>query len=484
MTFTPTVEQVRASELFDLREPMKIIAGAGTGKTATLKYIADEHPDLRGQYVAFNRALVDEAKAKFPDSVSCRTSHSLAYGAIGWKYKDRLGAERKRARDLVRALDARSFIARHGNYSAHLDDWQVVNVVMGTVARYCQSADRDIGEQHIPVVAPLDPDHDKATWAQFQAVILPMASRVWRELQDPNGGTYRFTHDHYMKIWEQSEPYIDGDYLLIDEAQDVNPVLESVLFQQADRMQMVAVGDPNQTLYEWRNCVNSMERMDTPHVGYLTQSFRFGQRIADYANQFLSMLSSDLRLVGLPGRESVVEPLAKPDAILTRTNATAVARLLSLREEGNFAHLVGGGEDVIRFCSAAMDLKQGRKTTHPELMGFDSWSDVIEYVNDEEDGADLKLLVDLTQRYGPLTIKQAIQQMPVEEDADLVLSTLHKSKGRQWPKVQLAGDFSLDDDTPASELRILYVACTRAEYVLDPGMLLHNPQLMAVGEAA
>ena len=65
-----------------------IQALAGTGKTTTLKLLAESLFDKRGTYIAFNKAIVDEAASKFPENVRCKTAHSLAYGAIGYKYKD------------------------------------------------------------------------------------------------------------------------------------------------------------------------------------------------------------------------------------------------------------------------------------------------------------------------------------------------------------------------------------------------------------
>ncbi|HFW3114057.1 TPA: DNA helicase, partial [Salmonella enterica subsp. diarizonae serovar 61:r:-] len=41
-------------------------AFAGTGKTTTLRRFAEQNPDERMLYVAYNRAIRDEAQQKFP----------------------------------------------------------------------------------------------------------------------------------------------------------------------------------------------------------------------------------------------------------------------------------------------------------------------------------------------------------------------------------------------------------------------------------
>ena len=58
-------------------------AFAGTGKTTTAEGYANARPDERILYVCLNKANQQEAQARFPSNVVCRTSHSLAYAAIG-----------------------------------------------------------------------------------------------------------------------------------------------------------------------------------------------------------------------------------------------------------------------------------------------------------------------------------------------------------------------------------------------------------------
>ena len=56
--------------------------------------------------------------------------------------------------------------------------------------------------------------------------------------------------------------------------------------------------------------------------------------------------------------------------------------------------------------------------------------------------------------------------------ADYVISTVHRAKGLEWKRVRVANDFRLrgDDGSPMpdeDELRLLYVAVTRPQHVLD-----------------
>lgn len=50
---------------------------------------------------------------------------------------------------------------------------------------------------------------------------------------------------------------------------------------------------------------------------------------------------------------------------------------------------------------------------------------------------------------------------------EVVISTAHKAKGREWDSVRLAGDFKHPDDMDTADLRLTYVAVTRAKEKLD-----------------
>ncbi len=73
-------ESVLATAATDGLRVMVIGAGAGCGKTATLKMLEQVLPG-RGQYTAFNTSLVTESKSKFVKA-RCNTTHSLAFGAV------------------------------------------------------------------------------------------------------------------------------------------------------------------------------------------------------------------------------------------------------------------------------------------------------------------------------------------------------------------------------------------------------------------
>jgi superfamily I DNA/RNA helicase len=94
MGHPPTPEQQAAIDIAKTGESCVIEALAGTGKTSTLQFISEAMPAKNVTYIAFNKAIVSEVEGRFPSNVTARTAHSLAYGAVGKNYRNRLNGGR------------------------------------------------------------------------------------------------------------------------------------------------------------------------------------------------------------------------------------------------------------------------------------------------------------------------------------------------------------------------------------------------------
>lgn len=468
----PTDEQKAILTAVLDNDPVLIIeAGAGTGKTATLKMIGQTLPG-NGQYTAFNSSLVAESKTKFAGSkVSCNTTHSLAFRAEGSRFAHRLGGNRIKADQLADMLGLDAIVVPFGESKKRLSAGFLASQVLGAVRRFCQSADLEVAVEHFKYLDGLDvPNEDGgrgyANNKKIRNSLLPYAKKAWKDLSSPEG-RLPFSHDHYVKVWQLNKPVIAADYILLDEAQDTAPVMLDVLRQQ--KCPVILVGDSAQQIYEWRGAVNALAAFPEASRLFLSQSFRFGPAIAEVANAVLSTLEepTKLRLKGLDSINSKIEAVQDPVAILCRTNAVAVASLLGIIAEGRKGFLIGGGADTIAFVEAAQRLQNGESTGHPDLACFDSWSEVQGYSKMEE-GEDLKLMVDIVDAFGAETILSALRGMPAhEKNADVVVSTAHKSKGREWDTVRLAADFPTKSKCTDADRKLLYVAVTRAKIVLD-----------------
>ncbi|SEE36671.1 UvrD-helicase domain-containing protein [Streptomyces sp. KS_5] len=474
----PTDEQAAAADAFHAGDHLALQAGAGTGKTTTLALLA-RTTARRGRYLAYNRAIAQDATARFPKNVLCKTAHSLAFAAVGHRYSRRLNAPRRPAWQTGQALGLTKNI-RIGE--REVTQKALANATLRTVTRFCHTADDAITRHHVPHLRGLE---DTDLHAELATHIVPFARKAWTDLQHPDDGAVRFDHDHYLKIWALTRPRIDAHFLLLDEAQDTNPVVEQIFLAQRDHTQLVMVGDSAQAIYQWRGAKDVMTGFDGTQLA-LSQSFRFGPDLAAEANRWLRLADAPIRLTGTPAVSTELGPVTQPDAVLCRTNVGAMAQVMTLMAAGYRVALVGGGDSLQGLALAARDLKEGRRTHHPELVLFPCWGDLQDYAAHDPAGRDLQPLVNLVDTHGTDAILDAVAQLAPEPHAQVTVSTAHKAKGREWPRVLIADDFARHDNGDAdartipqappdpvddAEARLAYVAVTRTRQRLDLGGL-------------
>lgn len=283
--------------------------------------------------------------------------------------------------------------------------------------------------------------------------------------------------------WHLTHPVLSADVILMDEAQDANPVVTSIV-QAQTHAQLVLVGDRHQQLYQWRGAHDAMTGFRGRRLA-LTKSFRFGPAIAEVANEWLTVLGSELRIVGHDPVLSTVGPMPyeQINTILCRTNAGCIAQAIAAEDRGLKACIVGGTGELAALARAAAELQERGETAHPEFMGFLSWGDVVEYAEGDAATENLATFVRLVNAYGPQELLRIIDTLTDSETAaDLIVSTGHKAKGREWAHVRIGDDFKpaprrdehgeLVEPEMNDEARMLaYVAVTRARLHLDPAGL-------------
>lgn len=121
--------------------------------------------------------------------------------------------------------------------------------------------------------------------------------------------------------------------------------------------------------------------------------------------------------------------------------------LMRLLAAGHRVALTRGGHTLVALALAARDLKDGRRTAHPELVLFASWGELQEYADHDPAGRDLQPFVELVDQHGPEAIITAVHALTDEDKADVTVSTAHKAKGREWPAVKIADDFPPPPDS-------------------------------------
>lgn len=238
----------------------------------------------------------------------------------------------------------------------------------------------------------------------------------------------------------------------------------------------------------WRGATDIMSRFGGDRL-QLTQSFRFGEAVAEEATKWLDHTGTGITIKGLASLNSSVYDHFNPftKAVLCRTNGGVMSEAIKQLELGKRVAVVGGVQELKNLAYDVGRLMAGKPVQSPELSAFQSWSELLTYTN-EHGGSDLKPLVGLIQTHGTRRVIDACTRLVPERDGypDVIISTGHKAKGREWDSIQVAEDFEsskpdlvenpltgLNEPGPISrpDAMLHYVVTTRARNELSRGGL-------------
>jgi len=499
---TPEQEAIVASTA----EVLKIKAGAGTGKTTTLRALAAHRPRERTLYLAFNKAIKEEAQHKFPGHVRAMTAHGLAYSQVGKYYGN---TPNKLSHGDLKPFHILQQIAKSLQKIPPGLHMLYAGRVLETIKNFLVSGAPGMAKEHL--VIGTSPG-EKAHFHPDR--VLADAIHVWDCMQDVDNPV-PMTHDGYLKLFQLEEPDLGYDIVLLDEAQDTNPVTQALVGSQPSRL--IYVGDEHQAIYGFRGASNAMALVDADEEFFLSGSFRFGEAVANVANALLEAKGeNDLRIRGLGGPSTLGElPKRTPFAYISRGNSSlfrrAVDAMSAYESFGFVGPLTNYRFDLIEQTYRLMAGKG--PISDPFLKAFDSFEDLEKYgelMGDREIQGRCKLVTAYEHRIPLLVTKIQAQAktFPGPHKVDVILSSAHRSKGLEFDHVQLADDFldfydeekgewknfivdpnnpdSLENADQIEEVNLQYVAATRAKKTLCVGQKLgsfldHHNKVKAQG---
>ena len=441
----------------------------------------------------FNKAIVNEAKDKFPKNVVVKTTHSLAYGKIVTPLQKQ---HRFRVQGKLTMFELKDWIVAHPK----LYKWFLKNEPNGDAKTGRQPYDWDaiaaIGRRYDAYLNSDEPETEQSPL--FRAI-----SEAIRHHE------LSYTHSFYLKEYQllRSHPEMDEtfDFILLDEAQDTNPVTMGIVNDV--RCAKILVGDSNQSIYAFRGAINALTTFDADATLYLTCCFRCNQAIVDRANYFLKKYDPSSHTFhpmfsGRPDGKSA----GQSAAIIARTNTGLIAAFQELlhdvkRGKLSYDQIIFTRPPAEIFAPSLNVLKFWNGATTSELASpyryftqFHSLGELKDYA-EETLSYEVMLAIKLVEKYGsriPAFYAKA-QGCTVCDFATgnhtVTLTTAHSAKGLEFDEVALLGDFNylaeiqkqlkelIQTAAPASEIKstmqtlyeetnLYYVATTRARSVL------------------
>lgn len=294
--------------------------------------------------------------------------------------------------------------------------------------------------------------------------------------------------------------------LVIDEAQDMSreeQELIRALMSQNEEMRVIAVGDDDQNIYEFRGSnstyMYALAQEEGGALVEMTENYRSARQPVKFANAFLKAIDKRLkstpitsmrdeegwvevvrhtsRFLYQPLVDHLLEHLGKGSAcILTQTNEEAVIVVALLQKRGIRSKLIQS-MDGLRFCNMA-EMRYFLKCIHQRsqepLISDKVWEEAkqatFSMYADSLCLTYVKCCVEQFEHINPRKyisdFKEFVFDSMVEDfcdttESDVVVSTIHKAKGREFDDVYMLLTDCYTKDT--NLLRRYYVGITRAK---------------------
>lgn len=309
---------------------------------------------------------------------------------------------------------------------------------------------------------------------------------------------------------------VNKSVLVLDEFQDVDAQqwrLIQLIAEKAERMRIIAVGDDDQNIYDFRGAspeflaafrekyraethellTNYRSRADLVHFNsHLVERIHNRMKSGvvlhaknhDKAALRLEEHSGGYHLQGLV-EDVANKAYAGTTAVLTRTNNEALMAASLLRQAGIKARFVGGSADFELGKLREVRLFTSLLKKHQPTLGVipvEIWQFVRKEYFAELSGSPLRQdcadILDFFERsyhnrfdaevWHSFCREIKLSEVIHPEQGTVLVSTMHKSKGREFDNVfVLLPEHPIDNE---SDKRLLYVACTRAK----TSLVLHS----------
>jgi superfamily I DNA/RNA helicase len=292
-------------------------------------------------------------------------------------------------------------------------------------------------------------------------------------------------------------PFWKYKWVLVDEAQDLNPLrrllIKCILHPEG---RVVFVGDPHQAIYGFTGAnFDSLDiiKRDFQCTEYpLTYSWRCAKKIVEYAHRWVTHIQAapnapDGEVIeNLPESEMWSYDLTYKDAILCRNNAPLIQLFFKLLNFGIASHIEGKdiGTDLIgivekfrvknlyvlkqkveeeqyRLVKKHEDAKNGQKASEVQDQ-YDCILALIDSMPQNTTADDLAA-----------KIRGMFKDTAGNDKPTLTLTSIHKSKGREWDRVFWYGQnlynpspYAKKPEEKQQEKNLCYVAATRAKTTL------------------
>lgn len=487
-----------------------LIAAAGSGKTSTLCLAVEElDPSLRILVLAFNRRIRDELSSRMPSHVDCLTLNGLGHRAWARRCSRRCTPD----------------AGKLGRLTTELLDEDEKKEFWEETLKLARAAKVHglVPKNAVPPARRLLEDEED-NWFELADLydiditpaVIPLARRVLsRSIHIAFHGDIDFDDQLYMPVVYGAR-FPEYDIVLVDEAQDLSNIQHEMLAKTC-KGRLIAVGDPRQAIYAFRGAMNnSMEtlarRFEMDKLP-LSVSFRCPKLVVEEARKITTdidpwedapegLVETGIELTSFwpadkkrPDNVRLFSELPYGTALVCRNNSPLVSAAYKAIKLGLGVTFIG--RDFGKGLKKLVE-KVGPDLAIPEfLRQLYIWRDQeiakalakfqeakVEQIQDKTDS--LAALADAGDHKTGRDLLLTIDRIFSADSGHLVLSSIHRAKGLEWPNVvflepglvpraklkQLYREHpDIYYDAYQQEMNCRYVAVTRAKATLTFAVL-------------
>lgn len=245
--------------------------------------------------------------------------------------------------------------------------------------------------------------------------------------------------------------------VIVHNCQDSTLTIKGILDTSTTVKHKILIGDPFQSIFSFRNCVNLLDMYPDATQLELTGSFRVNQDISSMCSMLIGMFKNKkINMMGYNQNQKIYssnklnfENMQGRFNIITRTNATILAHALEASSRGMWLFFEGGVKSYpFQFYKDLFWFRATNQTMNRELKKFKDWRELQEYAKEAED-VELLTGINFINIYSKKfdSLPKAIDKVfnyVVERrsDAQFCYCTAHKSKGLTFHEpVLIESDF-------------------------------------------
>jgi superfamily I DNA/RNA helicase len=311
---------------------------AGCAKTTTLKKIAEDNPDNKFLYLAFNRAIVEEAKKRFPENTKATTLHGLARGYEGRKEIKALSL------DLVSKILGKN-ISNKNEYFKVFNSLKVYEKFCNSHFSISELEDlkNEIKEEMKQELSNQPNIKDSKWIIEQRTKMIPKVPEIHQYILDSNFTIFGTFLKEFVDSADSRT--FNYDYIVLDESQDISKLLAKFILSiaKAKKYKIIIVGDNNQKIYGFLGNINLSDV--TSHIyrdrviqKKLTKSFRFqkNSEMESLSNRILNLRYETI----IGSRKSL--GTKEREAYISRNKFPLLAMAIYQIKVNKDYHLLGG----------------------------------------------------------------------------------------------------------------------------------------------